>query len=763
METIDVLGNVSSGSRFFLTPNQKNNYFSIHKLNIENSKVISGKFTRSGFENVSFDNPVFKKYLQPLEDLNNSTLLRLVNIFFKDTKNKLKTGLVYKSHFVDDVFEGATIYNSFWLGGSFSDGLFKSSVWVGGNFNGGKFVDSRDATIFSFDFDDTKTNKLWQGGNFNGGEFYNSLWVNGQFNGGRFYFSDWTGGTWSNGVLGSKDFRTQDTTMAYFGPTTSFGATHTVWLNGLVENATIGGAGSIDWYGGKMLGGEFTSQGRLGKTYSIWYDGDFYGGSFTKQAWWKGGNFYGGKFLSEIGWDKVNLLTYSNDSFDYGWVGGNFIDGEFGNGNYLTNSTWYDGIIEGGIFQGRFWRNGLITNGKFYGSLSPTQSTPDVLLMGYTYSFYGLWNGGFVDNVIFNVKRDVIVSTEELIINNRTSKSQPRQVDMFGVVWKSGTFSHESGNFNNSIWLDGEFNAGNFNNSYFNPFVDLSLSNKTLSDYRISTYLENLYTEIQTIIDNINYELPLNIPIQEIIDSIGRYNTDSEIQTKFVIDFYNEQFYYEFPPEYNTIEYSTRDFSEISQNVDKEFHTTILRIYDEDIIKKDTREHVGVLFYLNEFEDGVRDVIISKNYPNSGFKIPYSYNLKDTCIWKGGNFNGGEINYSKWLGGSFNDGTASGVIWLDGVLNYGFMYNCYWENGVWRNGNWDGSPFNTISGGLNSNFEIDNIGVKQILTNISNYNSNNPNIHLSNVYEKDQTSDIVHRFNAEDFIVWKVDEQNSTQ
>jgi uncharacterized protein YjbI with pentapeptide repeats len=325
VDVVDPLENLQVGGIFYIDGGKTNNYFSIHKSNFYNNTIESGKFKRSGLQNCKFRNDIFKKYLYPSADLKNIQLTRLVNIMFQNTGNIVESGTIYKSHFVNDVMNGGTFFNSIWLGGTFSDGLFKNSVWTGGNFNGGKFVDSRESTIFTFDFDTTSNNKLWQGGNFNGGEFYNSLWVRGNFNGGRFYFSDWTGGTWSNGVLGSKDFRIRDTTMAYYGPTTSFGATHTVWYNGLVENALVGGFGSIDWYGGKMIGGEFTSEGRSQSNYSIWHDGDFYNSSFTRLAWWHDGNFYSGKFLSEIGWNEVNFLTHSDSTYSYGWVNGNLL------------------------------------------------------------------------------------------------------------------------------------------------------------------------------------------------------------------------------------------------------------------------------------------------------------------------------------------------------------------------------------------------------------------------------------------------------
>jgi len=778
-ETPDKLSDLQIGGVFYLPKGGTNKYFSIHKFSLSNSKVVSGKFIRTGIDNTTFENDLFIKYVYPLDNIQNTELIRLSNIMFQDTNNQVKSGIVYKSHFINDIFDGGIFYNSFWLNGDFTDGLFKSSVWTGGNFNGGRFVDSRDPRLFTFDFDTTKTTKLWQGGNFNGGEFYNSLWVRGDFNGGRFYFSDWTGGTWSNGVLGSKNIRTKDTTMAFYGPSTSFGATHTNWYNGVVENALVGGFGSIDWYGGKMIGGEFTSEGRFGKTYSIWHDGDFYASSFTKQAWWKNGNFYSGKFLSEIGGDKVSLNSHPSDPFEYGWVNGNFYGGEFGNASKTTNSIWYGGIMEGGIFQGKFWRDGLITNGKFYGSLV-TQSDISQSLIPFAQNFYGLWNDGFVDNIIYNVKKDRIVSTEDLEVSSSKTKLKSKIVDMYNVVWKNGTFSHELSTFNNSIWLNGEFNDGNFNNSYFNPFVDLTLVGLKLEDYEKSNYLKQIYDEILVIIGGIDLStLTLTFYLSQIEEKISQFNDDPQLNASFKIEYtFFEGYASPFPPDYANNVYIYNSFSEFDSS--QRDITVFFRIYDEEIINLIPGDFLGFSFYVSPLDDvsnpedpgesnrsAQLQTFASSGsdldfvYPNlSNFdNIPYSFNTYSTCIWTGGNFNNGEFNYSKWLGGNFNDGTMNGSIWLDGVFNYGFMNNCYWENGVWRNGNWDGSPFDWTSlSKNNNNWEVTNKKVDQILKNISNYTTN-INLHLSNVFTIDPFITSIHTFDASGFIRWTVDEQ----
>jgi alpha-acetolactate decarboxylase len=131
------------------------------------------------------------------------------------------------------------------------------------------------------------------------------------------------------------------------------------------------------------------------------------------------------------------------------------------------NSVWYSGLMSGGVFQGRFWRSGVLTKGKFYGGLS-TFSEANQAIKTYDTFFYGLWNDGYVSANEFEFTPEKVAWTKIKNTQQENVNILPQSVDMDRVLWKFGTFSHESGNFNNSIWLDGEFKSGNFNNSQFN-------------------------------------------------------------------------------------------------------------------------------------------------------------------------------------------------------------------------------------------------------------------------------------------------------
>jgi hypothetical protein len=113
------------------------------------------------------------------------------------------------------------------------------------------------------------------------------------------------------------------------------------------------------------------------------------------------------------------------------------------------------------------------------------------------------------------------------------------------------------------------------------------------------------------------------------------------------------------------------------------------------------------------------------------------FSRDDSSIWEDGAFVDGEFHYSKWMQGRFISGTAVGMIWKNGVANYMNAYNVFWENGLWRNGNWNGSSFEytgRVEDGMDR--EILNRGIEW---------SGTSSCHIWNIFESDadRTSSIV--------------------
>ena len=473
------LDGLTDKGTFTTIKTEGNTYTSLHPLKIKNTTISGGLFKRTNLEYTKIVNAQFDNTDVSLS-WDNIKRLRFINILFNKTFNVVQNGLVYKSHFAfrNDT-SGGIFYNSILNDSLFDGGIFKSSYWLDGEFRSGKFLDNNNTQPNSLsDFDEGSYTKSWIKGTFTNGEFINSLWINGTFNGGSFYRSTWYSGEWNNGRLGKQGLSETETTMGFYEPVD--GSTFsTIWRNGIVDNAVVGGSGSVYWYGGKFNYGSFTSNYPEGSlTSSIWYDGEFNGGKFDKYSKWKNGKFNGGKFRSIFG----SLSWTSSNISDYSWENGEFNGGEFGNGAYSENSTWFGGEFNGGIFQGKVWNTGLLFNGTFNGSLDYTTGLSSSVQEFGGVNFWGLWRNGWVvdDKSVVNTNKKTL-SVQKKDVN----QTYPL-VKINNSLWLDGTFSHNLGSFGNSVWLSGGFNKGNFVSSYFNPFLDHTLTN-TYSSFNTSS------------------------------------------------------------------------------------------------------------------------------------------------------------------------------------------------------------------------------------------------------------------------------------
>lgn len=486
-------------------------YTSVSKLLINNSKIGKGLFVRTGIKNSTIFDSEFDNNDRNLKSENNSKQ-RLVNITFKDTNNIINSGLVYASFFVNDTWNNGILYNSVWNGGTFNKGVAKSNYWLKGTFNNGTFLDSSSTqssiptTIVSnsvsiinqYGFSINPYYKVWLDGTFNLGEFYNSVWLNGTFNNGKFYSSNWFSGTWSNGVLGNKNLPLISTKFGYESPI-SISGTQSIWINGIVDNAIVGGYGNVYWLNGKFNDGEFTSYetidtfGNSTHTDAIWYNGDFNGGRFSNLAKWKNGNFYKGNFSSYLGYQLTSPTNPSTYSLDYSWENGKFFGGVFGNSTLGTNSTWYNGEFRGGQFTGRFWYDGIFYKGEFIGSGTHSFYNSNISSVGeynfansYTQSYYGLWFYGNVVDVPQRIKNSERIYTD--LVRKVEERREDNKVELKNMLWVNGTFSHKNGSFINSMWLNGHFDDGTFNSSIFNPYVDRQFTGSFSNSSFASTY-----------------------------------------------------------------------------------------------------------------------------------------------------------------------------------------------------------------------------------------------------------------------------------
>lgn len=516
--TVSHIISLSASNGYFYTNGAQNRYNHIKKLKIDKSNIKSGFLRRSYITGSLIQNSELNYLDKDLTNLENIKNLVISDSIFSDNGNILSNATYENSFFLNngsDVWNSGIIQNSIWVNGTFSNGVIRDSRWVNGTFLNGWFYNSRtfngNATasnpyyysenINSYYKNGTLPNNRnsWQNGTFINGDFYKSDWEFGTFSNGRFYYSNFYDGNIIGGVLGSNQVATTDTKI--YNGTVSYTTVDNATLYAI--DTSYGGSVSqtISWLNGNFNNGVFGSDISQGLTHSaIWYNGAFYGGQFVSMAKWKNGTFNGGKFLSAYGWAQSDSLTQS----DYGWENGTFNGGEFGNANGLTNSTWFTGEFDGGIFKGRVWNNGVFAYGEFQGSAtsSPvgglTCSKASDFVDSYSQSYWGLWRNGLFTNTKDRfIKDQKFYTTPVRAINLELSNKPPKTAKFKNSLWLSGTFSHPNGEMNGSVWLDGAFEKGKFIGSSFNPYVKRNGSTQSSSfNLNDSTcYWENGYLD----------------------------------------------------------------------------------------------------------------------------------------------------------------------------------------------------------------------------------------------------------------------------
>lgn len=493
-----------SDGGIFYTPLANNRYGYLHQLKMTKNSIKSAFLKRIYLKNNLLQNSEINLIDKDFNNLLLFKKLVATDILFTDNSNILSKGSYIQSNFTSgtDYWDDGLLYNSVWNGGIFRKGLVKESSWHDGIFVEGTFYQSRSFNALPnldyqyYDVDRIKNywkdgpttttisndRYSWRSGTFSNGEFLKSDWENGNFLKGKIYNSKWYSGTFSSGTIGDKSLSFSDTWL-YSG----------LIKTAIVENAALYGIdtsyyglsnSTIVWQTGTFNDGIFGCDILIQMTAShkaTWYDGTFNGGEFRTNGKWITGVFNGGKFISGFGWTySLTYDTISTSASQFAWETGEFNGGEFGDMGLATNSTWWSGEFNGGVYQGRYWNDGVFTAGKFKGSGtysvvggysvdSMTESNASLFTDSFSQSFYGIWGGGYVTDV-----RDEFVKEKKLftIPIRSVITNIPRTISNFeNMLWLRGTFSHPGGTVFNSVWLDGSFNKGKFQNSSFNPWV----------------------------------------------------------------------------------------------------------------------------------------------------------------------------------------------------------------------------------------------------------------------------------------------------
>lgn len=446
-----------------------------------------------------------------------------------------------------------------------------------------------------------------------------------------------------------------------------------------------------------------------------------------KESTWLDGIFNGGMFYNSRSLD-INSY-YKNGSLPnnrYSWINGNFNGGEF------YKSDWEDGIFNDGIFYNSRFYGGII-NGGIIGN----ETTSD------TYIYNGTINYTTVNNANVNAS-----NTNTILWNNGIFNKGIFSSDIFSsAIWKDGIFN--GGQFtDNASWLNGTFNGGKFTSTFAWNTVTYSTISNTYSwmdgtfnggefgngltgtnstwgtgEFNSGIFKGRLWAD-GVFKSGEFYGSGLTAVGINVLDGS---NSNSQ---RFLDDFRNNDFYGLWV---NGIVTNQKDI----YVKDKKFYTEITK-NNETITSNLSAKFDSVIWKNGEFNHPNGNITNSiwldgsfklGNFSQSSFN-PYvdgDFNNNPSCYWDDGIFTDSEFFYSNWNGGKFISGTAVGMVFNNGTSYYMNAYNILWNNGIWKNGNWNGSTFDY-------NGAISNDYVKKVINRINNLNGTQ-SLHIWNIFE----------------------------
>ena len=524
----------------------------------------------------------------------------------------------------------------------------------------------------------TYVNSLFVGGSdiWDNGILYDSVWNGGDFKNGLVKESIWINGTFSDGLFYNSRSFDNDLFNDYNQDIKT-----RYYKRGTVSNSRF------SWQNGTFLNGEFYKSDwengifNGGKFYySKFYNGTFNNGAIgdksipMQDTWFYNGTInYAVVENSKVISEKYNGITSSKIA----WNNGIFNSGVFGTNDeqsVVNTATWSYGIFNGGEFKDSAkWKDGIFNGGKF------------------------LSNYGFTNSV--TPGPDTGSTSEEL------------------YAWEYGIFNGgEFGNANtatNSTWFDGEFNGGQFkgrvwNNGVFSFGEFLGSGGIAIGGTAsiLSQSNPNLFVNSYNGSPKQYYGLWRNGYVTDIKD---KYITDKKLYTDI------------------------KRANDTTKVVNKATLKNML--WMNGTFTHPSGEMINSVWLDGIFENG--QFLSSSFNPYANRNNVNTFNFSDTCSWKNGIFDGGEFNISTWDNGTFVSGTATGMIWKNGVANYMNAYNVFWQDGLWRNGNWNGSYFN-----LNADGSVVDDYVLQVLNNGMPLGVTSSSVHVWNIFYDESLTDV---------------------
>lgn len=487
---------------------------------------------------------------------------------------------------------------------------------------------------------------------------------------------------------------------------------------------------------------------------SVWNGLSFNNGLF-KESTWRDGTFENGLFYSSRSFDNVftNELPYVNNNR----VSSYYISGFVNPLTSLYNNrySWQNGNFKNGEFYKSDWEDGTFDNGKFYYSKFYNGSINGGIIgdrsISDTYVYRGLVTYTTVENAIFESNNNEVIEWRDGIFNNGIFSANNSTANWLNGIFNGGQFKE------NARWFDGTFNDGRFLSTYgYGSYI----GNKDLIDsysWVNGIFNGGEFGNGSTQSNSTWFNGEFNGGIfkgKEWHDGIFLYGEfigsgdiaiggmSSSNANSFTDTFFTESYYGLWRNGY---------FTDIKDKfIKKEQYTDIKRANSSAITKRSviknalwlngTFSHPGGEINNSVWRDGIFEngTMIKSSFNPFVYlgNQDKSFNLSDTCLWKNGRLVDSEFYISRWKGGNFISGTGIGMIWENGISNYMNAYNIQWENGIWKNGNWNGSFFTIPEDGI-----ITDEYTRNILLRGMSYSATS-SCHIWNLFYQDDLSNI---------------------
>lgn len=696
----------------FLSGESFGGVFGKSNLKTESTRVLSGSFSNSIVINAEF-----RSTSPQGESISGPTPSYKIEWY----SGKFDGGIfgvdVQYPIYEDLVFEYP--YESIWYNGDFNGGKFTDiSKWKIGRFNGGEFIsyygypEARYPYQYFIGTYSTQDRFAWEDGEFNGGKFgnfstgSNSTWYTGEFNGGVFAGRYWRTGVFYNGKFigsGSGKSTMKDNVSNYIWEfSDNF---YGYWRDGVVtenkddhilnknfytkierestkidrkRNVTLDG---VLWRGGIL-------QHASGYMYnSVWLDGLFQKGFFIRSSFNPYVNYISnGGFTDGLnGWNVVrgdsgnfnsNLLSsyarVNTTGQNLNWLGRSNDTVVYQVTNIDPDQIYSTRIKINSVTPGVNSGDPIIRYGNWITPINGNFNTPNPTL-GWTWS----GSGDYTTNIVSGDPGYIFAS-----FSGTSSYCEAVYEDAVPPEFIGATLSVTIHWYN---YIGDECVLEIFDTLTNDQILAILLPNST--SYSQSQSRGFTQSEISTSGSN------LGLRFSNTTNGVG------EIKINGIILTGNEEI----------------QLSGIyPQEIDIQFQS-LNQFFAIEFVARSTFEDVPLVGYINGWPEARASIDIIELVNESG-----GFNDSDTCLWENGTFNDSEFFVSKWENGNWIYGTGYGMIWKNGVANYMNAENIYWEGGVWKNGNWNGAPFdaNWVLSGSTSvvpGFAF------EILQNIANY------------------------------------------